>query len=237
MTDEWGAGYCLKKQLIFNTTFHASLSAPTREYRCLCASHVICLMRRNEDRWVNLVARELITVCVQYAACARVWRSDVSVVSVWVETHFHNGLRGVAKSCGRVHTLGKTRESQRCTLPSHLTRWTRWMTERETVDQMKWRTGSGHLVLTRLPFAMFLPHGLDISKLTCPQWQHQADFQQAWRVPSNLAWRYASISCLPPDTKQKRRANILHNVGGPIWSQNFDLVMALHEKSGGHPCH
>lgn len=39
-------------------------------------------MKRNEDRLVNLVAGELITVCVQYAACARVRRSDVSMVSV-----------------------------------------------------------------------------------------------------------------------------------------------------------
>ena len=157
--------------------FHEGIPLPARQ---LCASHVICLMKRNEDRLVNLVAGELITVCVQYAAWARVRRSDVSMVSVWRErarvlggggTHFHDGFQGAAKSCGHVCTLGKPHESQRCGLSSHFLRWKKWVTEREIVDWIKWRTGSGHLVLAHLPFSMFLPHSLDIIVLTRSQWQ------------------------------------------------------------------
>lgn len=47
-----------KETINYNTTFHASLSMPTGEYRLLhmeCVLHVICLMKRNEDRLVNLV--------------------------------------------------------------------------------------------------------------------------------------------------------------------------------------
>ena len=47
-----------KETIHYNTTFHVSLSVPTGEYSFLhmkCVLHVISLMKRNEDRFVNLV--------------------------------------------------------------------------------------------------------------------------------------------------------------------------------------
>ena len=47
-----------KETINNNTAFHASLSVPTGEYSFLhmeCVLHVICLMKCNEDRLVNLV--------------------------------------------------------------------------------------------------------------------------------------------------------------------------------------
>lgn len=137
--EEWIERDVLSKETInYNATFHASLSVPTGEYSLLhmkCVLHVICLMKRNEDRLVNLVWRELISVCVQYMcacvctrahACLR--RRNVSMVSMkcarmtWDEDTFPWRFSGSTESSDwfKMCTLEKGHESWHySTISSH----------------------------------------------------------------------------------------------------------------------